>query len=56
MLYDRNVIPWAVERRWRDRELLVLVVVAVLGTAVFWFTNLDIATVRPFHDPSRADP
>ena len=37
-------------------ELIVLIVVAVLGTLAFWLTDLDITAARPFHHPTSADP
>jgi hypothetical protein len=48
--------PIAFERQWLLREGVVLAAVAALGTALFWFTSLDIATVRPFFHPGAPDP
>ena len=48
--------PVAAERRWRVTEGVVLATVAVLGTALFWFTNLDIAAGRLFYRHGDLDP
>ncbi len=42
--------------RWRVIELTVLAILTVVGTALFWVTNLDLAAARHFHQPASSDP
>lgn len=44
-----NSYPYTSHAPWR--ELAVLLVLATLGTTLFWFTDLDLRAARYFHHP-----